>query len=242
MVKILSLLVLCIALFVGGLAASLYLRPSANAEAEGAAATGATANGDGAENETKAPELPVAFHGGPMSSDEIFRFTAAVRARERELKLRQEELENRESRLKMVEQDLRRQRQEMDGVMQQLQDTLEMSTKKLEQVKLERKQLEAERAKAINNLQQAKKFEEEMSANEAAQVRRLAQLLEGLPEDRAAEMLVEMANSGKMEDAVQLLVHVEARNAAKILGEIKDTALLVQLTEAYRALQPPAPK
>lgn len=243
MVKILSLLVLSVLLFAGGLAASLYLRPMLNPEE--AEVTPAANN---ATDETAAPadgqsaqprELPVPFHGKPMSTDDIFRLTTALRGREREIKRREQELEQQENRMKLAEEDLRNQRIEIDGLLEKVQDTYEKTTLAFQQVRQERAALRNDTDSANRTIQEAKRVQDEHDVNEMANQAQLAQLIEGMSEDSAANLLKSFVNNGQIKVAAQVLSIIEPRNASKILEQL-DPDLQNQLSNAY--IQRPATK
>ena len=63
-----------------------------------------------------------------------------------------------------------------------------------------------------------------------------------MPPERAAEYLQELSNDGKLGSAVELLGHIEERDAAKILAQVPDATLVVQITEAFKELKRPPKK
>ncbi|MCA9173333.1 MAG: hypothetical protein KDB14_02475 [Planctomycetales bacterium] len=251
MVKILSLLVLSLLLFAGGLAGALYMRPATDpAEAEGngeVTPTSANAGGGaaGAGNPGGANaggiELPTAVVGRPMSSDDVFRITASLRARERDLKRREDSLEQREGRLKMIEEDLRGQRREVDGLMQELQDTLERTTDTLQKVKTERQELQQEQAKAATDLKKAQQLQEAQNANQLQNIKKVSEWIEKVPEDVGAMYLKELVDAGNMDMAVKVLANIEQRNAAKFLAAM-EKPLMREITTAFLDYQRPTKK
>ena len=67
----------------------------------------------------------------------------------------------------------------------------------------------------------------------------------GMDAAEAAGLLREYANSGKLDQAAEILGRLETRDAAGVLGELKDDkALQMQLTEKIRtrAKEPPVKK
>lgn len=242
MVKMLALLMLCVMLFAGGLGGALYFRPSQSPE-EDAKKGMSGAQGDAVEtNNVAQADLPVPMHGKPMSTDDVFRLTTSIRGRERELKRRQDDLETQESRLKLMEEDLLGQRREIDGKMQDMQNILETMVGKLQEIQNAKSELAQERAKAQVTLNKADSQRDARSAQAQVRIKQIAGWFEGLDEQAAAEQIKDLANSGEMEMAVQLLAAIEERTVAKVLGAVGDPPLVSQLMNAYMALPAQARK
>lgn len=248
MVKILSLLVLSVFLFVGGLAASLYLRPMLNPEEQleetpvsaNSGTTGTNAVEGAANAAPPAAELPVPFHGKPLSTDDVFRLTAALRGREREIKRREAALEQKESRLKMVEEDLRGQRHELEGLLEKVQDVYERTTLAYQRVQQERAGLRSDTDHANQTIQEAKRIQSSYDSNQLKNQTQLAQVVEEMDEVSAAQYLKNLANSGQIGVAAYFLSSMETRNAAKII-DVLEPDLQKQLTDAMLNRPPPPP-
>ncbi|MDB4731923.1 hypothetical protein OAF74_03700 [bacterium] len=60
-----------------------------------------------------------------------------------------------------------------------------------------------------------------------------------MDEKKAAEVLREMSNDGKMSVAVEILSHLEEREAAQILSELDDAKLVQDLVTEFRNLKSP---
>ena len=67
--------------------------------------------------------------------------------------------------------------------------------------------------------------------NEQKNTERLAVMYESMPPETAAKLFQEMADSGKMDNAVKVLVQMRERQAGKVIAEIPDRTLAAQLVD-----------
>lgn len=67
--------------------------------------------------------------------------------------------------------------------------------------------------------------------NEQKNTERLAVMYEAMPPETAAKLFQEMADGGKMENAVKVLVQMRERQAGKVIAEIPDRTLAAQLVD-----------
>ena len=244
--KIIVLFLVSVMLFAGGLGGALYFRglqkPAEDGEttAKGdskAVAKGAkTAKGEAAK---MSAELPVAFHGKPMSTDDVFRFTASIRGRERELKRREDALEQQEARLKMMVDDLKQQRLEVDGKMQEVQLAIEQTERAVQELLRQRQELSKEQTAAKRTLEQARSQQLAIDKQGAARVKELANIFSGSDENQSASRIRTLIDQGDLQFVVQVLAEVEPRTAAKVLDALDDPTLASQIMKAYHRLPKP---
>ncbi len=64
-------------------------------------------------------------------------------------------------------------------------------------------------------------------------------MFDSMDGEAAAPIIKQMADSGRMELAARILAQMKERNAARLLAELSDHALAVQLVERVRALKYP---
>lgn len=251
MVKTLITVVMCAALFAAGLAASWLLQQSPVAKQLGIslpASPDATtpAEGSGGEEQEKQPlptELPLPVRDRQaLSAAEIFRFGETYRNQQKVLQEQQEQLRRERHRIQLVYEDIRGVQRELDGFQSQLEDTLQQAQELLQKIHQQRHQLQQTRQEVHDDLEQVKNQQTVFEQDEMANLKKMAEWFQAMEPEKAAEILVQYSNDGKLDTAVKLLSQVEERNVAKILSAIEDPALGYQLSEKYLTLKRPPPR
>ena len=75
----------------------------------------------------------------------------------------------------------------------------------------------------------------ETRADKTANMKKFAELLASMPPANAAQAILEMMNNRESNFAIQLLHHMEPRNASKVLAEIGDAQMVYQIAAGFRA-------
>ena len=194
------------------------------------------------EEDTATNDLPIAVHSRAMSPEEVFRIGALHRQNIDAMKKREERLKSEEMRLKLVQDDIEAYKQEVEGILKQVQSGVETSEQLLDQVIQQRQALTKEQQAHQAELKEIREATTVPDATEEANVKELSELLGGIAEDKAAEMLKELMQRGDMTLALKLLSTMEQRDAAKVLDSIDDPVLLADITERFRELPKPPPK
>ena len=209
--------------------------------------------GDGSEGETDTTDqgdsesgnMRVSLRAEPVSLDEILAFNQKLDEREKALDNREKALDNEEKRLKLILSDIESEEVTMKSMQQTIADNMKLLESKLLQVQ----ETEAAAQDARDQVDEEKKkldeFKLELGMNERENLKQLAAVVAGMDAAEAAGLLREYANSGKLDQAAEILGRLETRDAAGVLGELKDDkALQMQLTEKIRtrAKEPPVKK
>ena len=177
-------------------------------------------------------ELPVAVRGKPLSAEELFRFGAMYREQQEALNRREEDLNRRQSRLKMIHEDLTGSRKEYDGLRAEVRDAIQQASLVIQKLQHQRNELQQQQNDSPNTASPNNQPTDSIVDNTES-IEKISAWLEGMPVDQAADYLRELSNSGQIDSAVKFLGNIQERNAAKILASMGDPALVVQLTEAF---------
>jgi len=78
---------------------------------------------------------------------------------------------------------------------------------------------------------------QESDRDEAVRLRQVASIYESMAPDHAAKILTQMADSGNLDMAAQIISLVKDRQAARILAEMHDPALGAQLLEKIKGFR-----
>ncbi|WP_437205263.1 hypothetical protein [Planctomicrobium sp. SH664] len=178
--------------------------------------------------------LPVPVRPRGMSVEELLRYGMSVKEREQHVRQQEEQLQQRRIQQQLVLADIEGERREIDGLRIQVNDHLKSAERLIERLNAARQSVIDERTAANAEFSKMKEARIEVDGQQADNTKRLAQWLQGMDAEKSASVLKEMANDGKMEMAVQILSHFEAREAAKILSAIEDPKLIQQFAEKYQ--------
>jgi len=186
--------------------------------------------------------LPTAVRPRPVSVEELLRYSLGLKSREEGLTRREKDLERRQSQVAIVLGDIQGEQQEMDGLRAQVKDQLTSVESMLNQLATERQEFETKRTEAADELKKLDTTKQEASDAERENVKKMSAWFQSMEPEKAATVLKELANDGKLDLAVQMLSNFEERDASKILSAIEDTTLTVQLAEAFRSYKKPTKK
>lgn len=222
MKNILILVLTALLLFAISAALSLWLQQSsATATASQTEKEKSTKkNGHKSDEETTRPPAsksePIPSVSPPSATD----LTAAMTVlREREV-----QLERRAQQVQIVLQDLQEQRERFDELVRQVAQEVKAVTKSLDQ---------------LAALESQAKKKQDTDEFDRKNIDRLAAMFDSMDGEAAAPIIKQMADSGRMELAARILAQMKERNAARLLAELSDNALAVQLVERVRALKYP---
>jgi flagellar motility protein MotE (MotC chaperone) len=146
---------------------------------------------------------------------------AAVRERE-------DRLDRRQAQVDLILRDLQAERNAVDALMRQVTDETKKAAARA-----------AEEATAP--AQPLPKKDTLDPATEQKNIGQLVRLYDAMPAESAAPILKQMADSGRMDTAVQILAQMKDRQAAQVLAAFGDTALAGQITDRIRLLRRAAP-
>jgi flagellar motility protein MotE (MotC chaperone) len=248
MVRVLVFLVVSIMVFAGGLATS-YFTVAKPAQEEPpvpfaeSVPVRATDKPPKAAHESASGHVATIVREDPLSPEELFRYTALFRDQQQTLDQQRKKMEERQQRLALMEEDMRRARLELDGLRQETTDVLKRGEDLLQEIQRERSQFAQEQQQADQKRDASSQGDRPTDDSQRDNLKQISRWFGGMPPERAAEYLQELANDGKLASAAELLSHLEERDAAKILSAIPDAGLIVQLTEAFKkTTRPPKQK
>ncbi len=216
MKNIVILVLTALLLFAISAALSLWLQQSSATATASQNEKDKTAkkNANKSEEETTRPPTS---KSEPSPTSDLAAAMAALREREAQV-------ERRAQQMQIVLQDLQEQRERFDELVRQVAQEVKAVTKSLDQLA------------ALEN--QVKK-KQETDEFDRKNIDRLATMFDSMDGPAAAPIIKQMADSGRLELAARILAQMKERNAARVLAELNDHALAVQLVERVRALKYP---
>lgn len=212
--------------------------PKEPAPPKGAAESSTTTAADNAVAST----LPVAVPPRPMSIEELMRYGLGLNQRETSLNQREEDVRAQELQIKLALADLQGEQQAIDGLRSQVQTQLEAADKLLAQLDAARAELSQSRQQTEQDLQSARDAQIEIETQQRENIKQTATWLQAMDPERAADVLREMANDGRLEHGVKLLAQLEERDVAKILSALNDPKLVDQFIARFTDFKRPAAK
>src|SRR5581483_11198420 len=107
---------------------------------------------------------------------------------------------------------------------------------------LDRKVAEVKRhgQKASEQAREMKQTLLEVEDAEKARVKQMATVYDAMDPEAAAQTLQEMVEAGKLDLAVKILSHMRERQAARVLAQLPNHSVAVQMLERLKGLRPAA--
>lgn len=183
--------------------------------------------------------LEIASNPEPVSIEEMVRLGMNLKQREKDLNTREEKLKQAEIHQQIAFSEIQTETRKIDELRSQVQSELDRSDLLIDRLIQARQAVIEEKENVETKLKEAKSTLTEVEGQHMANTRKLSQWIQSMDEEKAAEVLRELANDGKMSVAVQILSHLEEREAAQILSELDDAKLVQDLVTEFRNLKSP---
>ncbi len=244
--KFIIIAVLGIAVFAGAVTASWWVKtnkmtpPVAESDVGGDLSLPLGRSASGVQNtpmntEALGPELSV--RPQQLSVEEMVRLGMDLKRREKSLDEEEEKLRQQKIHQQIAFADVQAEQGEVDQLRTQVQSELAKAEDLIGRLMKSRQAVLDERAAAEDKLKAIENVQIEVDGQHSENTKKLAQWVQGMDATKAAELLREMSNDGKMPIAVQILSHLEEREAAKILSSIDDAKLVQDLVTEFRNLK-----
>lgn len=195
-------------------------------------------NGEAAKP-AKPGTLPVAVRPRPMSIEELLRYGMGLNQREEALHQREGDLASEQLHVKLVLADLRGEQDAIEGLRRQVQSQLESADEHLQKIDAARATLAADREAAREDLESAQEIRIQIEEQQRENIKQTATWLQAMEPDKAADVLREMANDGRLDEGVKLLAQLEERDVAKILSALDDAKLVDQFIDRFQDFKRP---
>lgn len=184
-------------------------------------------------------ESPLAVRPKSMSVEEIVRLGLSLKSREQSIKDREEAFRKIESRHQLVLADIEAEQKEIDGMVTLARDQRLKTVEILKEVR--QRQIETEKMKqeAVANEEAPRDVGTASDADVAANLKAVTAVVQSMTPDKAADVLKQLTNDGKMDMAVKVVAQLDERKAAGILEALDDEKLAGELLEKFSQLKRP---
>ncbi|QDT32820.1 MotE family protein [Thalassoglobus polymorphus] len=247
--KSVVILTLTIAVFAGSVFGSLWLKTNYLAEASdieadsppgsegnGTQVTGRAPQGSASRDSAKGN---LSIRPQELSVEEMVRLGMDLKRREKRLKDDAEKLRQQEIHQQIALADIQQEQGAIEAQQTQVKSELAKAEILVDRLIQARQAVIDERTAAEEKLKKMEEVQIEVDEQHTTNTKKLAQWIQSMDEVKAAEVLREMANDGKMPIAVEILSHLEEREAAKILSSLDDAKLVQDLVSEFRNLKSP---
>jgi hypothetical protein len=185
-------------------------------------------------------QLPVAARPRPMTVEEIVKYSLALKKRDQDLSTREQELSQQEERQKLVRADIQMDQQQFTSLLASVSEQQAAVKTLIENAEHSRVQLAEEQKAAEQKRLQEDQARIVLEQEQRENIKQLSTWMQAMEPAKAAGVLKQFAEDGRLEIAVQILANFEEREAAEILSSLQDPKLIGQFVEAYRGLKKPA--
>ena len=179
------------------------------------------------------PHNPQAEGVAQMASN-LRNQTEAVQNRERQLAIRQKNMD-------VIYQDLSKERQTITDLQKQVNEEMKALMNKLASLEQKATEVDQQHSKMVEKVQEIKKNISEFDNVEQNRIKQMAAIYDTMEPESAAEILMHMVDSGKLDTAVKILATMRERQAARILSQVQDRTVAVELLDRLKGLKKATP-
>lgn len=170
-------------------------------------------------------------------ADATVQQAARLREQQDDLRRREEAFKARVKNLELIAQDIRTGREEMDKLRRDITDEKKTADELLAALERDLRQLEEKKRQVEADRREHEKKITEIDATRMGNIKRVSSVSETMEPDKAAAIIMTMADAGNLDGAAALLSNMKERKAADVLSQIPDKALAAQLFEKMMSLK-----
>ena len=223
-----------ILLFGASFAASTFVFPKAEAEAEMEDGSGQSPASD--PNDPQAStneEVPVPFRPKTITEEAVLKMAESIRLREEDLKRDRAQLAQKMTREQFILGDIQREKRELEALQQVVKDKIVEAQKLIRQLQQSKQAITAERQQIEKRIVDLEKLAAPESQSIQKNLQQAADWLTNMQPEKSSQILKQFCDDGQMDRAVEILVRVDERAASKMLAPL-DSQLVKQLIEKRR--------
>ena len=239
-------LIVALVLFSVSAGVSWYLQPAAVPETEKRTEKDNLANATVHHGEKLPKETPVEATtssrptirpGREPDSDYLSKLAADLEQQSDAIKRREQGFTTRQKNIDLVYKEILKEQRRIDGVRKEVEEEMKLLTEKTEAV--ERRVGEA-RLQGVKLTEQNKELRQtmlEVEDAERSRVKQMASFYDTMEVEKAAPTFQEMIDNGKLDMAVKILANMKDRQASKLLAQLPNQTLAVQLLDRLKGLR-----
>ena len=180
-------------------------------------------------------ETPVAVRPEKLSVEEIVRLGLSIKEREHSLRQRESELKKIEARHQLMLADIEAEQKTVQGLFAQISDQRDETVELLKDLK-QRESLMQQQSEAMEK-EESSPTAAASNADRTANLKEMSEVISAMEPQKAADVITNFANGGKMDLAAQMLSSMEDKRVADILAEITDEVLVSDIINARLAVK-----
>jgi flagellar motility protein MotE (MotC chaperone) len=159
------------------------------------------------------------------------------------LKRREQGMTKRQKNLDLVYNEILKEQRNVDGIRKQVDEEMKLLAEKADVIERKYTQTRLEGTKIDEQNKDLRQTLLEVEDAERVRVKQMATFYDTMEAEKAAPTFQEMIDSGKLDMAVKILSNMKDRSASKLLAQLPNQTLAVQLLDRLKGLKaPPAPK
>lgn len=181
-------------------------------------------------------ETPVAVRPEKLSVEEIVRLGLSIKEREQSIRQRESELQKIESRHQLMLADIEAEQKTVQGLFAQVSNQRDETVELLKELK-QRESSIKQNTFENRNEKMTPTDAGATAADRNTNMKEMSEVIQIMEPSKAAVVIKNFANDGKMDIAVQLLSRMEDKRVADILAGLDDEALINDIIDASLALK-----
>lgn len=185
------------------------------------------------------PMVPAVRPTDNPGADEIARLTAELRTRVAAARENERLTAARKKELELIQQDLHGERAAIDDLQKQVKKELESVHAALAEMEKQGASVKNDQGKVNKAAQDLESQSLRLQKEEQDNLKKMSLMYNNMPPESAAKIMRSLADTGKMDTAVKVLGMMQEKQAAKVLAELGDAGLAVQMLERLKGLRKP---
>ena len=159
------------------------------------------------------------------------------------IKRREQGVTNRQKNIDLVYKEILKEQRNVDGIRKQIDEEMKLLAEKADAIERKYSETRLQGTKLDEQNKELRQTLLEVEDAERGRVKQMASFYDTMDPEKAAPMFQEMVDNGKLDMAVKIMASMKDRPASKLLAQLPNQTLAVQILDRLKGLKtPPAPK
>jgi hypothetical protein len=241
-------LLVAIIFFTVAAGASWYLQPPAAQDPEKHAKESATdkmlVHGNETSKEKPADEShsmrPSLRPGQVLDAEHLTKLAADLELQADGVKRREQGISNRQKNIELVYKEILKEQRIVDGIRKQIDEEMKLLGEKADVIDRKYSETTRQGAKVEEQNKDLRQTMLEVEDTERSRIKQIASFYDTMEAEKAAPAFQEMVDGGKLDMAVKILSNMKDRQASKLLAQLPNQTLAVQMLDRLKGLKTPA--
>jgi flagellar motility protein MotE (MotC chaperone) len=185
---------------------------------------------------------PTIRPGQAPDAEYLTKLAADLESQSDGLRRREQGVTNRQKNIDLVYKEILKEQRNVDGIRKQIDEEMKLLAEKADAIERKYTETKLQGSKLDEQNKDLRQTLLEVEDAERVRVKQMANFYDTMEAEKAAPTFQEMIDSGKLDMAVKILSNMKDRSASKLLAQLPNQTLAVQLLDRLKGLKPPPAK